>query len=53
MLLFFSLFSCKVIFLQIETIRMKLKMMDERPTGPTISKAPHGYLPLDFVRQMS
>ncbi len=32
---------------------MKLKMMDERPTGPTISKAPHGYLPLDFVRQMS
>ena len=32
---------------------MKLKMMDERATDPTLSKAPHGYLPLDFVRQMS
>ena len=32
---------------------MKLKMMDERATDPTLSKAPNGYLPLDFVRQMS
>ena len=27
--------------------------MDERPTNPAVSKAPLGYLPLDFVRQMS
>ena len=27
--------------------------MDERPTNPAVSKAPLGYLPFDFVRQMS